>query len=140
VDIILSDVSGTVGVIMIHGLARHCLPFSGELLLQNKLIFGQRYGYLFTNSMEQSSFRQDNSHSASLEISRLLWSPEVHYRVHNSMPLVRYLFIRELLLLLLLLLLLFLLLLLLLLLLLFLLLMLLLLLLRNNKNKNNNKA
>jgi hypothetical protein len=38
--------------------------------------------------MEQSPSSEANSRLASQEIPGLLWSPKVHYRVHNNPPLV----------------------------------------------------
>jgi hypothetical protein len=44
--------------------------------------------WLTDNSMEQSCSWEAKSNSASQELLRLLCTPKVHYRVHNSPPLI----------------------------------------------------
>jgi hypothetical protein len=54
--------------------------------LQVITLVNQLLTYLLTYSMQQSTPWEANRFSATQEISRILWNPEVHYRIHNSPP------------------------------------------------------
>jgi hypothetical protein len=57
----------------------------GENVTANHPICYQQ-GRNITNSVEQRPSCEANSFSASQEIPRILWKPELHYRIHNSPP------------------------------------------------------
>ena len=42
--------------------------------------------YLLTHSMQRSPSWESNRFAASQEISRILWNPKVHYRIHKCLP------------------------------------------------------
>jgi len=51
---------------------------------QRPLLDNIKLSYLFTNSIEQSPYREPNNFSACQEIPQTLLNPKVHYRIHNS--------------------------------------------------------
>ena len=58
------------------------LPENGYWL-QQKYVF---CAYWLTYSMEHSPSWEANWFSASQEITRILWNPKVHYRIHKYLP------------------------------------------------------
>jgi hypothetical protein len=53
---------------------------------QQSLLTSCPVGWVTTYSMEQSPSWEANRFAASQEISRILWNPKVHYRIHKCPP------------------------------------------------------
>ena len=65
-----------------------------HLILSSHLRLGLPNGlfpYLLTYSMQQSPSSEANLFSASQEIPRILWKPNIHYRINKFPPPVRIL-------------------------------------------------
>jgi len=68
---------------LVNGATALCMRWSLHCGLTLDLVF---YYYLLTSSLGQSPPWEANSSSASQEIPCILWSLDVHYRIHNSPP------------------------------------------------------
>jgi len=77
-----------------EGSIRACVFYvPRQLIIKYKWVFRRRVRnilrcswfmyYVLTYSMEQSTSWEANLFSASQEISRILWIPKVHYRIHK---------------------------------------------------------
>jgi hypothetical protein len=60
-------------------------PYGGGVQLLSKVGYFDD-AYLLPYSMRQSPSWEANRFSGSQEISRILWNPKVHYRIHNGPP------------------------------------------------------
>ena len=58
----------------------------GTPVTYHKTFIGLSSSLLLTYSMEQSPSWEANRFSASQEILRILWNPNVHYRIHKCTP------------------------------------------------------
>ena len=67
---------------------RHSKPFSVVDLILTELHKREDIARVITNIMERSPSSEADSSSAGPEIQRLLWKPEVDYRVRKSQPLI----------------------------------------------------
>jgi len=66
--------------------ARLSTPFWSVLTLQMSLSYSYLLSYLLTHSIQQRLSWEANRFSASQEIPRILWRPNIHYRIHKYSP------------------------------------------------------
>jgi len=57
-------------------------------LRETRSVYVELNFYVPSNYMKKSLSWETYTRSANQEISRLLWNPKVHYRVHNSPPVI----------------------------------------------------
>jgi len=77
------------GIITLHKLQIFVKPTDVQYFcVMNCILLSYVVTRYLTNSMEQSPSWEHSNHWATQEITRLLWSPRVHYLVHKSLTLV----------------------------------------------------
>ena len=67
---------------------RQCKEMKNSVDIKYWKMSSRKHHFLSTNNMEQWSTSRANTFLGSQEISRVVWSPKVHYRFHKSPSLV----------------------------------------------------